>query len=61
MEDVENAMCLLYDLCRLCLDEPGVINIFKPVDWSQDILNYTGLEVGPYIKLLIWFFQGHEC
>lgn len=45
MENAENAMVLLYDVCRLCLDEPGVDNIFKPVDWTQDILNYTGVKV----------------
>lgn len=42
---MENAMILLYDICRLCLDEPGMDNIFKPVDMSQDIFTFTGVKV----------------
>lgn len=48
---------LFYDLCRLCLENPGAVDIFTKTDLVHDVFLCTGVNVRIQIYLFSSLYE----
>lgn len=52
-------LILFYELCRLCLEKPGMKNMFEAAELVEDIFLCTGVRVRSYLEFIILYTSGN--